>query len=135
MGMYTELNIGVNLREDTPQNVIDILTHMLNDYHCEETPELPKHPLFETGRWRFMLCSDSYYFDGHTDSSMLQDRISKEYELNVRTNLKNYDGEIEKFMDFICPYLKTYGFLGYTRYEEADDPRLIYNDSGKIVYK
>lgn len=132
MGMYTELNIGVNLRSDTPKNIIDILNHMLLD---DEEVYTTGHPLFKTERWRYMLRCDSYYFDGRTDSSMQRDDIANEYELNVRCNLKNYDDEIDQFLDFIQPHLVTYGFLGYTRYEEYDDPTLIYNEQGKIVYK
>ena len=125
MGMYTELNIGVNLRSDTPNNIIDILRYMLGDIDETKTTD---HPLFLTQRWRFMLVSTSYYFDGHTDSSIERDDITHEYKLNVRCNLKNYDGEIKLFLDFIRPYLETEGFLGYTRYEECDDPTLIYNN-------
>lgn len=137
MGMYTELVLGVNLRSDTPENVIDILYYMLAGTCNIIAPETTDHPLFQTERWRFMLTCDSYYFDGHTDSSMERDDISHEYELNVRTNLKNYDNEIRLFLDFIRPYLVTDGFLGYTRYEEDDDPTLIYNNvySGAIEYK
>lgn len=134
MGMYTELNIGVNLRSDTPENVIDILKYMLGDIDKVETPD---HPLFSTKRWNFMLVSGSYYFDGHTDSSMEKNDISHEYELNVCCNLKNYDNEIKLFLDFIRPYLVTKGFLGYTRYEDCDDPTLIYNNvyTDSIEYK
>lgn len=125
MGMYTELNIGVNLRSDTPQNIIGILQYMLGDV---DEVAVTDHPLFSTPRWDMMLQCDSYYFDGRTDSSMELDDISHRYELNVRCNLKNYDNEIELFLDFIRPYLETVGFIGYTRYEEDDDPTLIYNN-------
>ena len=74
-----------------------------------------------------MLVSDSYYFDSRTDSSMIMNTISKRYELNVRCNLKNYDYEISLFLNFIQPYLNTNGFIGYTRYEEHENPMLIYN--------
>lgn len=130
MGMYTELNLGVRFYEDTPQNIIDILKYMLDDSPVRfdyNKPQLPNHPLFETERWSIMLCCDSYYFDGQTDSSLHYDDISNSYFLNVRCNLKNYDCEIAKFLDFIQPYLETDGFLGYTRYEDDDDPVLIYN--------
>lgn len=134
MGMYTELNIGVSLRSDTPENVIDILKYMLGDINNVETTD---HPLFSTQRWAFMLRCDSYYFDGRTDSSMERDDIDHEYKLNVRCNLKNYDNEIDLFLDFIRPYLETNGFLGYKRYEEFDDPTLIYNNvyTDTIEYK
>ena len=134
MGMYTELNIGVAFKEDTPSSVINILKHMLNedepDYY-----ELTDHPLFKTARWNLMLVCDSYYFDGQTDSSLIYDDISNQYYLNVRCNLKNYDNEIDKFMDFIQPYLDTNGFLGYKRYEEDGDPTLIYNMGSGILYE
>ncbi len=133
MGMYTELNIGVALQSDTPQSIIDILKYMLND--MPESPDVPDHDLFKTDRWTFMLCCDSYYFDGQTNSSLTYDDISNQYYLNVRCNLKNYDEEIEKFMDFVQPYLDTCGFLGYKRYEEFDDPTLIYNTRDGIMYK
>lgn len=137
MGMYTELNIGVEFVEDIPENVVNILKFMVGDITDE--PETTDHPLFETERWRMMLCSDSAYFAGHTDSSLQYDDISRTYNLNVRCNLKNYDDEINQFLSFIRPYLETTGFLGYTRYEEDENPRLIYNDPYAyepcIVYK
>lgn len=126
MGMYTELNIGVNLRSDMPENIVNVLKYMLNDIDKVEPPD---HPLFRTKRWHMMLVCDSYYFDGRTDSSMMIDRINHEYRLNVRCNFKNYDDEIKLFLDFIQPYLETDGFLGYMRYEEYDDPTLIYNNT------
>lgn len=134
MGMYTELNIGVAFKKDTPNNVINILKYMLSEDETVQY-ELPDHPLFRTARWSIMLVCDSYYFDGQTDSSLRYDDISEQYYLNVRCNLKDYDDEIKKFMDFIQPYLDTRGFLGYTRYEEDDDPTLIYNSSEGIVYE
>ena len=131
--MYTELNIGVALRADTPKNIIDILKCMLSD--IDSPSKLPDHPLFETNGWKVMLVCDSCYFDGHTDSSLIEDSITNKCSLNVRCNLKNYDNEIRKFMNFIQPYLDTRGFLGYTRYEEYDDPVLIYNTGKEIIYE
>lgn len=124
--MYTELNICVNLRKNTPQNIIDILKYMLGD--IDEPPELTDHPLFKTERWTFMLRCTSRYFAGYTHSGMVEDDY--DYHLNVRCSLKNYYSEIDQFLNFIAPYLSSYhgSFLGYTRYEEYDDPLLIYYD-------
>jgi len=133
MGVYTELNIGVDLALSTPGNVIKILDYMLGDEEVDV--EIPDHPLFQTERWRYMLRSDSSYFDGRTDSSMVRDAVTGVYALNVRCNLKNYDGEISKFLDFIFPYVRTYGFIGYTRYEEFELPYLIWrgNDGMRLL--
>ena len=136
MGMYTELNIGVNLNKNTPDKVIKILNYMLEGNNNNDEINVINHPLFSTDRWRWMLVSDSYYFDSRTDSSMTKDSISKCYELNVRCNLKNYDNEISLFLNFIQPYLDTNGFIGYTRYEECENPTLIYNtiEGIKLIY-
>lgn len=130
MGMYTELVLGVNLKKD--EKVLDILRYMLND--SEQCPELPKHALFETDRWDIMLVCDSHYFDGHAESNLRIDRIGV-CTLNVRCNLKNYCDEIDKFLNWLAPYIRSYGFIGYTRYEEEDNPSLIYIEDGKIIYR
>lgn len=134
MGMYTELVIGVEIEPN--KDVIQKLEYMLD---IEKTkPDIDiSHPFFtETKRWKYMLTCDSYYFSGQTDSKLYKDEVLDEkYYLNVRCNLMNYDNEIELFLDWLCPYICTYGFLGYTRYEEDDDPILIYKEEKGIVYK
>ena len=129
MGMYTELVLGVELISEPV--VIDTLKLML-DGDAENKVVTIDHPLFSTSRWAYMLLCDSFYFDGQTDSKLVYDTISKSYYLNVRCNLKNYDNEIEQFLDWLCPYIKTEGFLGYSRYECDNDPTLIYREDGKI---
>lgn len=56
-------------------------------------------------------------------------------KVNIRANLKNYDNEIDKFLHWLAPYIDTEGFIGYTRYEEYDDPTLIYIDDRDVIYK
>ena len=133
MEMYTELNIGVNLRKDTPVAIIETLQHMLRS---DDTfvPSV-EHPLFKTERWSWMLNMDSYYFDGFSHSAMQQERINNEWQLTIRCNLKNYAHEIELFLDFIVPYISTSGLLGYMRYETETLPTLIFRDCDKIVFK
>lgn len=134
MGMYTELNIGVKICP-TP-TVVQKLNYMLGkdteDVHID-------HLLFtDQTRWEYMLLCDSYYFDGQADSKLFVDDLIPDepmYFLNVRCNLKNYNEEIEKFMDWLCPYIETEGFLGYKRYEEDDNPTLIYKENGEIIYE
>ena len=83
---------------------------------------LPKHPLFEGDtRWTWMLRSDSYYFAGDTHSTIRFDDIGKCFYLCIRCNLKNYDEEIEHFINWIMPYLahQPGDFLGFYRIEET----------------
>lgn len=127
MGMYTEFHFNVELIENVPQEIIDILNYMLNKGTQEPLPE-PDHPLFKTSRWRRMLRSDSYYFAADTHSTLRYDDIGHSYYLCIRCNLKNYDNIIEKFIDWIMPYLYQYpeDFLGFSRYENTEQPTLIY---------
>ena len=131
MGMYTDLVMGVEISADP--KVIQKLRYMLDN----SEPDINiNHKLFtDKTRWKFMLHCDSYYFDGQTDSKLIYDECVENYYLNVRCNLKNYDNEIELFLNWLCPYIKTEGFLGYMRYEEDYNPTLIYKEKGKIVFR
>lgn len=135
MGMYTEINVCFDLTKDAPKNVVSILYYLIDG--DDEPSNLPNHEFFKCDRWHMVACCDSYYFDGSTNSKMVFDNISKTWKINIRANLKNYDSEIEKFLDWLAPYIETVGFIGYTRYEEWEDPLLIYNDFGdnKIIFK
>lgn len=134
MGMYTELVLAVELDD----NKIDLPFLQLIDYMISgegsEPVELPNHDLFKTDRWDFMLRSNSYYFVGKTRSEIINDPISG-YSLEVRCNLKNYDSEIEKFIDWISYYVPEYekDLAGYYRYEEDRLPIWIFfNKQGDI---
>lgn len=131
MGMYTELHFNSELKRDVPGDVIDILKYMLGE--LDECPELPENKLFNTSRWDYMLRCDSYYFDADTHSTLRFDDISDSYYLCIRSNVKNYEGEIEAFVDWVMPYLDKYDgqFLGFSRYEEYEIPHLIYYNEQK----
>lgn len=127
MGMYTELVCALELKQDTPDLVINTLKYMVGT--LGELEETPTHELFETDRWDFMLRGDSYYFEGVTNSNLYKDTLIPQrptYYLTIRCNFKNYDGEIEKFIDWITPYSHSTGFIGYKRFEGDKDPALIY---------
>lgn len=132
MGMYTELVVGIQLKQDAPEDVVETLKYMAGD--IEYLATVPIHSLFQTSRWKHMFRSSSYYFDGDTRSTMRYDDISKAYHLTIRCDLKNYDSEIEEFLDWIAPYSCTEGFVGYYRYEEAENPTLVYFDEGAVRY-
>lgn len=130
MGMYTELHFNAELVRDVPPNVIDVLRLMTGVADHEPTPSpLPDHALFRTQRWSGMLLCSSYYFPLSVATSVDFDDIAKRYYLRVRCNLKDYDGEIDHFLDWIRPYVDADDeCLGYYRYEEDPHPTLIYRD-------
>lgn len=132
MGMYTEFHFNVELKKDVPQEVVEVLKFMLGDIVVE--PKLPTHPLFETDRWRVMLGMDSYCFHADTHSTLRLEDIGNCYYLCIRCNLKNYNDEIEKFISWITPYLEQFpgDFLGFSRYEETEQPTLIFMEDGDV---
>jgi hypothetical protein len=123
MGMYTELHYNVEMRKGTPKPIIDMLEYMLDNDLPQ--PLMPDHPLFRTSRWPIMLRMSSAYFPAPTRSELFENYGNR--FLSVRCNLKNYDGEIEKFIDWIDPWVVGCegDFLGFHRYEESEDPVLI----------
>lgn len=129
MGMYTEFHFNAELKRDLPDEVVQALTYMVKNEGEAYAFQLPDHPLFDCSRWHYMLQCDSYYFDMIPNSQFEHDNIgSGSYYLSIRSNFKNYEDEIEKFIDWIKPYLNKLpgDFLGFHRYEETEDPTLIY---------
>ena len=130
MGMYTEMVMAVELKNDTPQQVRDVLGSMTGVEEVEYST--PNHPLFQAARWKWMLNGDSAYFEGDSRSTLTEKYLGY-HTLTIRCNIKNYDGELEKFLEWITPYVSSKGFAGYTRYEETEDPTLIYFDETGLV--
>src|SRR3990167_5216447 len=130
MGMYTELVVAFELKNDTPLEVISTLEFMVAKGAKGEKSiplSLPAHPFFKTDRWDWMLNSGSYYFIFTPHSTIRYDNISKSYFVTIRCNLKNYTDEIEQFLDWINPYIdESEHFIGYKWYEENEEPTLLY---------
>jgi hypothetical protein len=120
MGMYTALHFAADVSQ-APKEVVDVLDFMAGNTEVEPTP-LPSHEFFKAERWRVLFRMDSEYFSADTHCSF------KNMTITVTSNLKNYDSEIEKFLDWVMPYVSNYEgeFLGYRRYEEDNEPTLIY---------
>ena len=130
MSMYTEIYVKVVLKEYVDDNVINILKYMLgmDDVELEDLT-IPSHSLFATGRWHYMLRSGSYYHIPYTIKLLEYNEIGENYYLVVRSDFKNYQGEIGKFFDWISPHVERVGdktFIGYSLYEGDDEPKLYY---------
>lgn len=125
MGMYTVFHLDVRLRDDMPEDILTWLEHMLNGSGTY-SHALPDHPLFQTTRWDYMLCSDNAY------ASCVHQLTRHEFfgiRLCVQSSFKNYDNEIDKFLDWLAPYVDPDSsddtFVGYARYEEYTYPDVI----------
>jgi hypothetical protein len=97
----------------------------------EEPESLPDHAFFKCPRWSLIgICSSFYhhpkamsdYWTGHGDDD---DRGGYIFS---RSDLKNYDGEIDHFLDWVMPYIdETEGHcIGWEWYEEDESPTLLF---------
>ena len=130
MGMYTEMYVKAIFKENLPNDVVNIIKYMLGmgDIKVEDL-KLPDHELFKTPRWECMLRSSSHYHIPFALNKFIYNEISEKYFLVARADFKNYNGEIEKFFDWLKPYLqrefdKT--LIGYSLYEVDTEPKLDY---------
>jgi hypothetical protein len=119
MGMYTEISFRATLKRDAPEEVVSALRAMID---LEKPEALPSHPLFECPRWDMLACSSSYYFPAHAPSGLEKDSIRGAWSVYLNADLKNYHDEIEKFFDWIDPYVDAAPgeFLGYELYEDVE---------------
>lgn len=99
MGTYTELIFGVALKENTPTSVIDTLHYMVNPNVGE--------PLHVDFPHQHLLRGCSEYFPVEAESRMWQHPIRKRWHISTRSNIKNYNKEIEQFLEWIKPYVES----------------------------
>lgn len=124
MGMYTEIFFRAEV-DDEAYNVIRAI-------HNREDYDWPDHPFFRTDRFDVITTMSSYYFPqaNHVEFARDDSQYVKGQWVSFRSNLKNYDGEIEKFFDWVSPHCRSSGydktFIGYSQYEEADEPTIRY---------
>ena len=125
MGMYTAFHFFARLQENLPKDVVDILTFLIegNTFLIPLTLSIPDHPFFKCERWRFIADADNSSFSCDT--------------ITINGDLKNYDHEIQHFIDWISKYIyrseyydrfakRETKFAGYYLYEEDREPTLIY---------
>ncbi len=130
--MYTELVLKVNLKDETPTEVREILSYLFDAERPFSTLPafaLPDHPFFKCDRWRNVGNGSSFY---HHPKAL--SHIDKDY-LFSRSDIKNYDEEIEKFLNWLSPYLNEYqrgNCVGWYWYEEQEYPYLLQFVGGEI---
>jgi hypothetical protein len=122
--MYTELHMSARIKDDP--EAVAILKYMAGQ--TDEQPPLPDHPLFATPRWSALFRCSSYYFVPRSTVLFERDEIGGYWCLISQASIKNYDGEIGKFIDWIRPYVDdTDTMIGYSRYEEDREPTIYYS--------
>ena len=129
MGMYTEIIFGCELKKDTPEVVVNVLRYMCGE--IEKPSELPEHEFFEEDNRDYLFKSASYYFGTSKPNQHIWfDKISNSWKISARGNIKNYGNEIEKFLDWIKPYIDSGSgyrdFYAIVCYEEQSEPDIYY---------
>jgi len=119
MGAYTELIIKADVVRCVPPEVVGVLNFLFNA--GTEPSTLPDHRFFTLERWRCIGRCSSHYHVPWTSSGYEDDILFS------RSDLKNYAGEIEAFLEWIDPWLagaagKCVGWMCY----EQGTPRLIF---------
>lgn len=140
MGMYTKVNLIIKIKKDVPLNVKQIIESMFECCDLEDMVargiELPNHKFFKDERrvW-FPMSSGSYYFTGTTNSNLYYRDVDDKMVLHIDTDFKNYDDEIELFLDWIRPYIDAseYSFLGYSLFESDANPTLYFYTKKEIL--
>jgi hypothetical protein len=139
MGAYQELVLTCNLKEDCPQQVIDILNYFFRiDRPITDDikiPDAPDHPFFVDwgSEYWWFYGQEPYYFPGERFAKLTKDTLGF-YKLTLRTMIKwGYD-TVKNFLDWIAPYSRTEGFVGYTRNDEVEQIDLIYFENGAVFY-
>ena len=132
MGMYTELIFGASL-ENLPDHVVEALDYTIN--YKENVSQEALDFEVEYSLNNIFNCT-SYYFGAHwTKNAFVYDDIGKHWVLSTRANCKNYQSQIEKFIEFITPYVESGSgpndIFAYVQYEESDFPT-IYSKEGKF---
>ncbi len=126
MGMYTEMIFGAELKRDTPNTVIESLKYMLG-----ERNERPKDFPFSEYGIDFLFQGGSCYFAvSDPVNRMWFDDVSDAWRISTRSNIKNYNSEIETFLEWIEEYIESGS--GYNDmyaiviYEEQTVPAIYY---------
>lgn len=121
MGMYTELIFGATLKKDTPNEVIETLKSMCGLQSEIDILQLSRNPLY----------AQSCYFGVSSSKPFMEfDSITKKWVISTRGNIKNYEGDIDKFLEWIRPYIANGSgvrdMYAIVMYEEWEEPTIYY---------
>lgn len=124
MGMYTELIFEGTTMKNISKHDLAYLEYFFADVTEMHLPyEKPNHPFFKTPRWNLIGLGSSYYHLPMPVRRMFQDQVTDGYHVFLRCDLKNYDDEIQLFINWIKPLMQRY--RGWTWYEEDEEPQVI----------
>lgn len=124
MGMYTELLLKCEAVKDD----YGVMEYLFSG--GKEPGVLPNHDFFTKPRWRLIGSCSSFYHHPQAHSDLYVPEWEEDRAvayLFSRSDIKNYDGEIEAFLDWFMPYVSEFPgtCIGWKWYEDDDVPTLI----------
>src|SRR5215813_2287357 len=137
MGRFC-VSLACDLNEDTPQQVVDILRHMVG-LASVELVNLPRHRFFENEYWDTLLrVTGLPWFPGEGAATLR--RVGRYYrplsEGGAEVSFYTFSVRCEdsddgltayiEFFDWLAQYSRTQGFVGYWQYEYTEHPTLVY---------
>ena len=131
MGDYTRIKFYAKLRSDTPASVLEVLRATFTSEEAVSKELRPDHPFFRAPRWEPLFQCTSVYFETPGSRGLVEGKTTI---LQFHSSLKNYDDEIEKFCDWIGPYLaEPPGTVVGERQFIGDPILLIVGVGGRII--
>jgi len=135
MGMYTECILGCRLKENVPADVLETLNFMFREFKAGEPAQVPwpnsNHPTGERCNWMLHSGGSCYFGAPSGDRTLQPDGLG--VRLSARFNIKNYDNEIESFLEWLRPHIQqgsgTREFFAIVTYEEQAEPTIYYLDN------
>lgn len=131
MGMYTELVLKFEVSKNMDKEVMVVLKYLFNG--GDEPTNKPNHPFFSLPRWDFIGRCSSFYHHPESVNSWYDVDYSDTIYVFSRSDLKDYNNEIEQFINWAKDYItpSTGSCVGWTWHEEEDSPTLLFIEEEK----
>jgi hypothetical protein len=146
MGHTTEFSFKIKLRKDIPNDVFEFISGLMEyddnlqhylvseqcnvpidgdtnrllyqsaKYHPNRKYENISHPFFECTRWWHILCSKQ----GNGNDGVFY-KNAHYWTIDIFVDFKDYDNEIEKFLNWILPFIagrKKKQYIGWSCYDK-----------------
>ena len=131
MGTYTELILKVNFKKDwLSAKELEIFEYLFASDCGDAIPlSLPNHSFFQLPFWDRISHAGSFYHHPRAVISYLHEVCDTIY-LFMRIDCKNYNQQIETFLDWIVPLTsETHNrCIGWRWVDELQEPLILYYD-------
>jgi len=129
--MYTELIFGASLKRDTPESAIKTIQAMIDD--DMEAVRLNSGLIF--GRNPFNSAHGYFGLDRPV-LAFWKEKYDQQWHLSTRSNLKNYEHDIELFLEWVKPLIEAGSGLrdmyAIVMYEEQQEPTIYYLNDNEV---